>query len=360
MARTDNLTNFLTDVSTAIKTKKGDDTPIKASNFDTEIANLPTGSGGVDISEYIDDKYTLNSSQLSEVGYWTKLIKKIPPITQLPTNSSYFFSRFPCAELDLSKISKDCKPTNVSYMFRYLATEELDISNINLDDATNVDYLFANTVTTIKLGNNTLPKATSFRCLFYSIQKAKNLPYRNLDYSNVTNLMQFLYNCYVLEDDIEINAPVCADFSSCCSSCRKIINAKFSSNATTNISGLCSGCSVLKTLDLGGMELAGITASGSSYTVNNFVSSCSKLENLTFGTNYGNGFATSLSANNNYATINLSACSLLTKASVLDVFNKVADITGKNTQKITLHANVKAQLTDEEIAIATAKNWTVA
>ena len=43
MARTDTLTNFLTDVAVAIKTKKGDNTAIPAANFDTEIANLPSG-----------------------------------------------------------------------------------------------------------------------------------------------------------------------------------------------------------------------------------------------------------------------------------------------------------------------------
>ena len=43
MARTDTLINFLTDVAAAIKTKKGDSTPIPAANFDTEIANLPSG-----------------------------------------------------------------------------------------------------------------------------------------------------------------------------------------------------------------------------------------------------------------------------------------------------------------------------
>ena len=47
MARTDTLTNFLTDVATAIKTKKGDSTAILASNFDTEIANLPSGGAEV-------------------------------------------------------------------------------------------------------------------------------------------------------------------------------------------------------------------------------------------------------------------------------------------------------------------------
>ena len=43
MARTNNLTNFLTDVSNAIKQKTGDNTPIPASDFDTEILSIETG-----------------------------------------------------------------------------------------------------------------------------------------------------------------------------------------------------------------------------------------------------------------------------------------------------------------------------
>lgn len=43
MARTDNLTNYLTDVAAAIKTKKGSQVNIPAANFDIEISNLPSG-----------------------------------------------------------------------------------------------------------------------------------------------------------------------------------------------------------------------------------------------------------------------------------------------------------------------------
>lgn len=42
MARTNNLTNFLTDVASAIKEKKGSEASILASNFDTEILALPS------------------------------------------------------------------------------------------------------------------------------------------------------------------------------------------------------------------------------------------------------------------------------------------------------------------------------
>lgn len=43
MARTNNLTNFLTDVAAAIKAKLGDQTDIPASQFDTKIGEIETG-----------------------------------------------------------------------------------------------------------------------------------------------------------------------------------------------------------------------------------------------------------------------------------------------------------------------------
>lgn len=42
MARIDNLTNFLTDVSNAIKEKTGDTQPIPAFEFDDKIINIET------------------------------------------------------------------------------------------------------------------------------------------------------------------------------------------------------------------------------------------------------------------------------------------------------------------------------
>ena len=49
MARTDNLTNFLTDIANAIRNKKGTQAPINASNFDAEIESIEAGSGGIEI-----------------------------------------------------------------------------------------------------------------------------------------------------------------------------------------------------------------------------------------------------------------------------------------------------------------------
>ena len=72
MARTDTLTNFLTDVASAIKAKKGDNTSIPAANFDTEIANLTSGGG--DNSSLIN--FIERTATSIEIPYGTTSIGK--------------------------------------------------------------------------------------------------------------------------------------------------------------------------------------------------------------------------------------------------------------------------------------------
>ena len=64
MARIDNLTNYLTDVSQAIKDKKGDQTAIPAKDFDTEIANLPSGGEDLPTLEYMQIMDLIDSKEL--------------------------------------------------------------------------------------------------------------------------------------------------------------------------------------------------------------------------------------------------------------------------------------------------------
>lgn len=58
MARTDTLGNFLTDVADAIREKKGTNEEITASDFDTEIANLPSGGATATDTITIATAYT--------------------------------------------------------------------------------------------------------------------------------------------------------------------------------------------------------------------------------------------------------------------------------------------------------------
>lgn len=59
-------------------------------------------------------------------------------------------------------------------------------------------------------------------------------------------------------------------------------------------------------------------------------------------------------------TISFGNSPLLSAASVQSIINGLADLTGANTQTLSLHADVKATLTEEQLASITQKNWTVA
>ena len=51
---------------------------------------------------------------------------------------------------------------------------------------------------------------------------------------------------------------------------------------------------------------------------------------------------------------------LLSDESIQSIIDGLADLTGGTTQTLTLHADVKAKLTEEQIAQITSKNWTLA
>lgn len=76
--------------------------------------------------------------------------------------------------------------------------------------------------------------------------------------------------------------------------------------------------------------------------------SCSSLSNVIIG----NGF----NANN----LNLSESTLYTRETILQWLNALADRTGQTAYKLTIGATNLAKLTEEDILIATNKNWTLA
>ena len=96
MARTDTLRNFLADIASAIKAKKGDDTAIPAAEFDTEIENLPSGGDDETLKSLIDRSITSVEipSGITSIGWsafqaCTKLTTVVIPkgIQSLNTNS---------------------------------------------------------------------------------------------------------------------------------------------------------------------------------------------------------------------------------------------------------------------------------
>lgn len=98
MAKTDNLTDFLTDVADAIREKKGTTDPINPQDFSAEIASIEGGGGG-DSGETIDALFNntlthLTSNATSLRAYalrgCSKLVSvDLPKVTSVGDNALY-------------------------------------------------------------------------------------------------------------------------------------------------------------------------------------------------------------------------------------------------------------------------------
>ena len=98
-------------------------------------------------------------------------------------------------------------------------------------------------------------------------------------------------------------------------------------------------CGKLKTIHIPG------TVNGMGV---NIFTNCQNLEFVTLGDDF------------NAAKLDLSASTLFTRDTILQWLNALADRTGQTTYKLTIGATNLAKLTEQDILIATNKNWTLA
>ncbi len=88
---------------------------------------------------------------------------------------------------------------------------------------------------------------------------------------------------------------------------------------------------------------------------------CTSLKDSGGFKNLGQAYLTTRNANYTYYTLSLNSCSNLTHESLINIINNLYDIATKgcNTQKLVFSSTSLSKLTEEEIAIATNKGWTV-
>lgn len=121
--------------------------------------------------------------------------------------------------------------------------------------------------------------------------------------------------------------------------CRNLINVHISNNIVKLSSELFVYDSLLKTVNIP----ASVKTIGSGVFLD-----CRSLQFVELGQGF-NANGLDLSASNSY-----------TRETILQWLNALANRTGETTYKLTIGATNLKKLTEEDIAIATAKNWTLA
>lgn len=193
MARINNLTNFLTDVASAIKTKKGDSTPILASNFDTEINEIK----GINDAYELKSTYNPTSSTSSPIAdgskyrlLMTALIKEVPKMTLDFTSYQYLnFGFVNCIGLEKIDVSQWDVSTITSFRALFYGCEnlkEIDMSNWTPPSSGNVNLVFKGCTSLTSANLSSFVGGYNIGELFNGCTSLQHIDIRGFDFANCT------------------------------------------------------------------------------------------------------------------------------------------------------------------------------
>jgi surface protein len=235
------------------------------------------------------------------------------------------------------------KITDASYLF-YGGARLGDMNELLplCENVTNVNSMFynCNKLETVDLSKFDTSNVTIFANLFYQCNKLKTVNLSNFDTRNATNLQTLFYHCNKLET---------VDLSN------------FDTRNVTTVSSMFYYCSSLIDLDLSNFDFSKVNI------LSYILVGCSKLVNIKSFKNLGKGYTQKANNSSGYK-LDLSSCTQLTYESLMDVINNLYDLNLSYdvanggtlyTQSLTLGSTNVAKLTEEEIAIANSKGWTV-
>ena len=233
---------------------------------------------------------------------------------------------------------------------------------VNTDNVTNMRYMFASCKFLIQVPQLNTSNVTDMEGMFNGCEILKEIP--QLDTSKVYNMKQMFANTFNLKAIPHINTSKVYDMSNMFNNCQQLetIPALNTENVTdmnqmfvscyglinipslntiscTNMNNMFAWCSALQSVG--------------KLNAYNLTSATSMFENCTALTNLG-GF-TDLSVN-----LDLSSCTSLTAESLMNVINEAKDLSETGNATLTLGSTNISKLTEDQIAIATAKGWTIA
>lgn len=229
------------------------------------------------------------------------------------------------AKIDIANIS-----------FAYSDFTEFDPTPFDFANKTDCDYMFylCRNLTTVGLFDTS--KVRFMSDMFSSCSSLQTIPL--FDTSNVINMYDMFYGCSSLQTIPSLNTSNVTNMASMFRSCSSLqtIPAIDTSNVT-NAWNMFTDCTSLVSVPLLNMP------KNRDMTMFN---GCSNLTTL--------GGFTGLQVN-----FSINQSPLLTTESVMNIINQAQDMSAQ-PRTLTLHADVFAKLTEEQIATANAKGWNIA
>jgi surface protein len=207
-------------------------------------------------------------------------------------------------------------------------------------------------------------KMTNINAMFYNCSQLQQLDVSNWDVSNVTTMIQTFDSCSQLQQldvsrwDVRSLTNLQGAFSYC-SQLQQLDVSSWDVKNLVNIGNLFQGCFAIKLLDLRNWDMSSLTSLGYVFY------QCTSLESLIGGKTIDDVLTNNISCFNGLKVSNaymFYRANNIDRASLRALINGLADLTGQPAQTLNLSVQgttLLSKLTEEDIAIATAKNWTI-
>ena len=240
---------------------------------------------------------------------------------------------------------------------------QLDISGWDTSNVTNMYYLFndCSSLTQLDLSNWNVGNVTSMSSMFSSCKSLQSVgDLSGWDTSNVTDMKYMFYDCSSLTQlDVSNwnvgNVTRMINMFNSCESLTQLDVYGWDTSNVTNMGYIFFNCSSLTQIDLSNWNVGNVTnfdrfaiKSG----IINFVGGRTIDEVIEDNISILNGVKVSISSE----TFDTNT----DRASLRALINGLADLTGQSSKILRLKYSLEQKLTNEDIAVATAKNWTIA
>ena len=225
--------------------------------------------------------------------------------------------------------------TNMYNMFSGCASlQSIDVSNWNTSNVTSMLDMFENctSLQSIDVSNWNTSNVTNMNYMFSGCTSLQSIDVSNWNTSNVTNMGSMFMSCRQLQS---------------------IYASNWNTSNVTNMNYMFSGCTSLQSIDVSNWNTSNVT------NINYMFIDCKNLTTLIGGRTIDEVISNNISALNGLKITAVLGFTIIDRASLLAIINGLADLTGSTSQTLNLGSTLTAKLTTEDIAIATAKNWTI-
>ena len=246
--------------------------------------------------------------------------------------------------LDLSDLDTSKVTSMIEAFYECNKLEEINLTNVDTSNVTNMYRMFyyCSILTSIDVSNFDTSKVRNMRQMFQNCNNLASLDLSNFNTSNVTNMCIMFYNC---------NNLTSLDVSN------------FNTSNVTDMNNMFNDCSNLKLLDVSNFDTSKVTKMYRMFEDNRALADLYLNFDVSSVQDFYNIFLHSDNLKNVVGKfegakydLDLSYCPL-TPDSAMVFINGLATVTEK--RRLSLSATTYDSLTPEQIAIATAKGWTV-